>query len=115
MSERFESRSVISGIGISQVGRKTGLTGIAMTVSAARAAIADAGLVPSDIDGLATVGDTSRAAVQDALGLQLGWGATVNSAEDGNTGRRPNSGPSSTLWRFPAAWSTMSWSTGQFR
>ena len=84
MSEQFENRSVISGIGISQVGRKTGLSGIAMTVSAARAAIADAGLVPGDIDGLATVGDTSRAAVQDALGLQLGWGATVNSAEDGN-------------------------------
>ncbi|WP_205634703.1 thiolase family protein, partial [Mycolicibacter kumamotonensis] len=60
------------------------MSGIAMTVSAARAAIADAGLVPGDIDGLATVGDTPRAAVQDALGLQLGWGATVNSAEDGN-------------------------------
>lgn len=84
MSDRFEQRSVISGIGISRVGRKTGLSGIAMTVSAARAAIADAGLVASDIDGLATVGDTSRAAVQDALGLQLGWGATLNSAEDGN-------------------------------
>ncbi|MCX2931759.1 thiolase family protein [Mycobacterium sp. CVI_P3] len=69
---------------MSKVGRKTGLSGIAMTVSAARAAIADAGLVAADIDGLATVGDTPRAAVQDSLGLRLGWGATVNSAEDGN-------------------------------
>lgn len=84
MSEQFEKRSIISGIGISQVGRKTGLSGIAMTVSAARDAIADAGLVPSDIDGLTTVGDTPRAAVQDALGLRLSWGATMNSAEDGN-------------------------------
>lgn len=55
-----------------------------MTVSAARAAIADAGLVPADIDGLATVGDTSRSAVQDGLGLRLGWGITGDSAEDGN-------------------------------
>src|SRR5277367_3248527 len=84
MSEPFERRSVISGIGISKVGRKTGLSGIELTVSAARAAIADAGLVPGDVDGLATIGDTSRAAVQDALGLQLAWGVTGNSAEDGN-------------------------------
>jgi acetyl-CoA acetyltransferase len=84
MTEGFERRSIISGIGISQVGRRTGQSGIAMTVSAARAAIADAGLAPGDIDGLATVGDTPRAAVQDALGLTLSWGVTGNSAEDGN-------------------------------
>ena len=84
MSDQLEHRSVISGIGISKVGRKTGLSGIELTVSAARAAIADAGLVPGDVDGLATIGDTSRAAVQDALGLQLAWGVTGNSAEDGN-------------------------------
>jgi acetyl-CoA acetyltransferase len=84
MNEPFERRSFISGIGISRVGRRIGLSGIEMTVSAARAAISDAGLVPADIDGLATVGDTSRAAVQDALGLRLGWGVTANSAEDGN-------------------------------
>jgi acetyl-CoA acetyltransferase len=84
MSEAFERRSFISGIGISRVGRRTGLSGIELTVSAARAAIADAGLLPADIDGLATVGDTSRAAVQDALGLRLGWGVTADSAEDGN-------------------------------
>lgn len=84
MSEQFEKRTIISGVGISQVGRKTGRSGIAMTVTAARAAIADAGLVPSDIDGLATVGDTPRAVVQDALGLRLNWGVTGNSAEEGN-------------------------------
>jgi acetyl-CoA acetyltransferase len=84
VSEPFERRSVISGIGISKVGRKTGLSGIELTISAARAAIADAGLGPGDVDGLATIGDTSRAAVQDALGLALSWGATSNSAEEGN-------------------------------
>jgi acetyl-CoA acetyltransferase len=55
-----------------------------MTVAAAQAAIADAGLVAGDIDGLATVGDTPRPQVQDALGLRLGWGATSSSGEDGN-------------------------------
>lgn len=84
MNDAFERRSVISGIGISRVGRHTELSGIELTVSAARAAITDAGLVVADIDGLATVGDTPRAAVQDALGLQLGWGVSSDSAEDGN-------------------------------
>jgi acetyl-CoA acetyltransferase len=84
VDEGFERRSIISGIGISRIGRRTGQSGIALTVAAARAAIADAGLVPGDIDGLATVGDTPRAAVQDALGLRLGWGVTGDSAEGGN-------------------------------
>lgn len=84
MTEGFERHSFISGIGISRVGRRTGLSGLSMTVSAALAAIADAGLTPAEIDGLATVGDTSRAAVQDALGLRLGWGVTGDSAENGN-------------------------------
>lgn len=84
MNEAFERRVIISGIGTSRIGRRTGLSGIGMTVAAARAAIADAGLTPGDIDGLTTVGDTPRPEVQDAMGLQLGWGATSSSAEDGN-------------------------------
>ncbi|GGL15013.1 thiolase family protein [Nocardia jinanensis] len=84
MSKGFEKRVIISGLGMSPVGRRTGRSGLEMTVTAARAAIADAGLSPADIDGLATVGDTPRSEVQDALGLELGWGVTGNAAEDGN-------------------------------
>lgn len=53
-SARFEDRVVISGVGISQVGRRLGREPLTLTIEAARKAIADAGLVPSDIDGLST-------------------------------------------------------------
>ena len=45
-----EKRSVISGIGISRIGRRTGIPGIELTQESALAAIADAGLTPADID-----------------------------------------------------------------
>ncbi|RVT89886.1 thiolase family protein [Sphingomonas crocodyli] len=45
---------VISGIGQSAVGRKVDRSGIAMTVDAVIAALADAGLDRKDIDGLST-------------------------------------------------------------
>lgn len=65
----FEKDAIISGIGISRVGRRTGIPGLELTLDAARAAIADAGLVPADIDGIATLGDTPRQHVIEALGL----------------------------------------------
>ena len=65
----FEKDTIISGIGISRIGRRTGIPGLDLTTEAASAAIADAGLPPSDIDGVATLGDTPRQHVIDALGL----------------------------------------------
>ncbi len=62
--------AVISGLGISRVGRKTGIPGLELTLEAVRAAIDDAGLSPSDIDGIGTLGDTPPAEVMDALGIQ---------------------------------------------
>ncbi len=50
----FEQRSVISGIGQSEVGRRLGRTGLELTLDASLEAIADAGLTPDDIDGIAT-------------------------------------------------------------
>jgi acetyl-CoA acetyltransferase len=81
----FERRSIISGIGQSAVGRRLGRTGIDLTIEAALAAIADAGLEVADIDGLATypgagvggAGFTGPGTpeVQDALRLELQWHA----------------------------------------
>jgi acetyl-CoA acetyltransferase len=81
----FERRSIISGIGQSAVGRRLGRTGIDLTIEAALAAIADAGLEVADIDGLATYpgagvggpGFTGPGTpeVQDALRLELQWHA----------------------------------------
>jgi acetyl-CoA acetyltransferase len=66
----FEKDAIISGLGISRIGRKTGIPGAELTIEAARAAIDDAGLTPNDIDGIASFGDTPFDEVTDALGLQ---------------------------------------------
>jgi acetyl-CoA acetyltransferase len=76
-------RAIISGIGQSAVGRKLGRSDIDLTLEASLAAIADAGLTPSDIDGLATYPGAGMGGggfsgpgspeVQDALRLSLNW------------------------------------------
>ncbi len=66
----FEKDAIISGLGISRIGRRTGIPGLELTLEAARAAIEDAGLTANDIDGIATFGDTPLAEVNAALGIQ---------------------------------------------
>lgn len=66
----FEKHAIISGLGISRIGRKTGIPGAELTIEAARSAIEDAGLAPNDIDGIASFGDAPFDEVTDALGLQ---------------------------------------------
>jgi len=68
-----ERRAVISGIGISRVGRKTGIPGLTLTEEACRAAIADAGLEPGGVDGLASMGDTPIEDASVALGIEPAW------------------------------------------
>jgi acetyl-CoA acetyltransferase len=81
--EPLERRAIISGIGQSDVGRRLGRSELDLTIEAAVAAIADAGLTRDDIDGLSTypgmgagtagfAGPTSPE-VQDAMGLSLNW------------------------------------------
>jgi acetyl-CoA acetyltransferase len=78
-----ERKAVISGIGQSEIGRRLYRSGLDLTVDAALAAIADAGLTRDDIDGVATYPgnmDTPPGfsgagvnEVQDALRLKLNW------------------------------------------
>lgn len=63
----FEKDAILSGIGISRIGRRTGIPGLDLTMEAVTAAIDDAGLVPGDIDGVATLGDTPAADVNAEL------------------------------------------------
>ncbi len=65
----FEKDAIISGLGISRIGRRSGIPGIELTTEAVRAAIDDAGLTADDIDGIATLGDTPPSEVLDALGI----------------------------------------------
>lgn len=50
----LRNRAVIVGVGESDIGRLPHMTGLGLNAQAARRAIADAGLKPSDIDGLLT-------------------------------------------------------------
>ncbi len=72
-----ERAAVISGVGRSAIGRRLGRSAMGLTVEAALAAIADAGLAPSDIDGISTypggASGPSGADLQDVLGLAVDW------------------------------------------
>ena len=53
-ADRPERQVVISGVGQSKVGRQLPRSGLQLTLDAVTAAVADAGLAPGDVDGLAT-------------------------------------------------------------
>ncbi|MGH3532161.1 MAG: thiolase family protein, partial [Mycobacterium sp.] len=67
----FEKDAILSGIGISRIGRRTGIPGLELTLEAVRAAVADAGLTAGDIDGIATLGDTPAPEVTAALQIDV--------------------------------------------
>lgn len=81
--DRFEDRVAITGIGMSEVGRRLMRAPLSLTVDAVRAAVADAGLQLEDIDGLSTwpggpttvsgMGEGGVSALEDALGLRPTW------------------------------------------
>jgi acetyl-CoA acetyltransferase len=77
-----ERSAVISGLGLSAIGRRLGREGLDLTVDAVLRAIADAGLQRGDIDGVATgsgyapapgASPVSTMDLQEALRLQLNW------------------------------------------
>jgi acetyl-CoA acetyltransferase len=69
----IERGACITGVGMSPIGRRTGIAGIDLTAAAARAAIADAGLRPADIDGIASMGDTPVGEAARTLGIDAAW------------------------------------------
>ena len=83
-AERPEHRVVVSGVGLSAVGRRVGRSPFQLTIDAIGAAVADAGLQSGDIDGLATFPGLAPELVPgfvgpdlydvaDALGVRLDW------------------------------------------
>jgi len=68
-----EEGAIISGIGISRIGRRLGVPDLELTVEACERALADAGLSPADVDGLDTMGDTPIGQVVGSMGLDVRW------------------------------------------
>ncbi len=77
MTDIPERRAVISGIGISRIGRKTGIPGLTLTEEAGWAAMADAGLGPGSVDGLASMGDTPIEDASVVLGIEPAWSSAA--------------------------------------
>lgn len=79
--ERFEHRAILSGIGRSAIGRRLMVNPLSLTIDACRAAVADAGLSMSDIDGLSTypgraemgMSEGGITALEEALRLHPVW------------------------------------------
>src|SRR5262249_49903368 len=81
--DSIEQRTVISGVGQSDIGRRLFRDPLDLTLDACMAAIEDAGLTTRDIDGIATYpgamdtpagfSGAGLVEVQDALRLELGW------------------------------------------
>jgi acetyl-CoA acetyltransferase len=65
--------AIISGVGMSHIGRRTGIDALDLTLAAARGAIADAGLEVGDIDGVTSLGDTPPLDAAHALGIEPVW------------------------------------------
>lgn len=83
MMEKGESKSAITGIGQSAVGRKLNRSALDLTIEATLEAVADAGLRMSDIDGVSTWPGASTGTpgmspigvfeLKEALRLELNW------------------------------------------
>jgi acetyl-CoA acetyltransferase/uncharacterized OB-fold protein len=79
--DRFEHRSVLSGVGRSALGRRLMVDPLSLTVDACLQAVADAGLELDDIDGLSTypgavgmgMSEGGVTAVEEALRLHPTW------------------------------------------
>lgn len=94
--ERYEHKVAITGIGMSEIGRRLMRPPVSLTVEACQAAVADAGLEMSDIDGLATwpgglpggggISEGGVPVVEEALGIHPTWhaGAMETSGQCGS-------------------------------
>ncbi len=80
--DRFEHRVAFTGVGMSEIGRRLMRPPISLTVDACLAAVADAGLELSDIDGLSTypggalgggISEGGITPLEEALRIQPVW------------------------------------------
>jgi acetyl-CoA acetyltransferase/uncharacterized OB-fold protein len=80
-NEKYEDKVAISGVGMSRIGRRLMVEPIDLTVEACLAAITDAGLEPSDIDGLSTYPGTPKSATEGLfIGLSEGGVSALEQA-----------------------------------
>jgi 3-oxoacyl-[acyl-carrier-protein] synthase III len=92
--------AAIAGIGATEFSKDSGRSELRLAAEATLAALADAGLAPSDVDGLVTFTMDSTAEI--ALARELGLSTCGSSATSG-TAAAPRAAASSTrCWRSSA-------------
>src|SRR5262245_5232544 len=77
----LSGQAAIAGIGATEFSKKSGRTELRLAVEAVRSAVADAGLKPSDVDGLVTftMDSNSEIAVARELGIpKLSFFSRIN-------------------------------------
>jgi len=81
-ADKFEDKVALTGIGMSEIGRRLMVPPLSLTIRACEAAIADAGLTIDDIDGLSTYpgggnvgpfGEGGVTALESALSIRPTW------------------------------------------
>jgi acetyl-CoA acetyltransferase/uncharacterized OB-fold protein len=81
-AEKFEDKVALTGVGMSEIGRRLMVPPLSLTVAACEAAITDAGLTIDDIDGLSTYpgggnlggfGEGGVTALEAAMGIRPTW------------------------------------------
>lgn len=83
------TRTAIVGVGTSQLGEVPGSTALSLMADAAAAAMADAGLRPSDIDGVVVRGPDDEYCFQQQLGQRLGMNAAFATCLDNGGASQP--------------------------
>ncbi|WP_330255708.1 OB-fold domain-containing protein [Nocardia sp. NBC_00565] len=80
--DKFEDKVAITGIGMSEIGRRLMVAPLSLTIQSCERAVADAGLTMADIDGLSTYpgggnvggfGEGGVTALEAALGIRPTW------------------------------------------
>ena len=89
-------RAVITGVGSTELSKASGRSVLALAAEACRAAIADAGLEPSDIDGVVTYQYLADSVPAQAVATVLAMGELRHTLDSGLAGRRP-----ATSWATP--------------
>ncbi|MEQ8840324.1 MAG: hypothetical protein RIB98_05050 [Acidimicrobiales bacterium] len=79
----------ITGVGFTELSKNSGRSVLAVAADACRAAIADAGLTPGDIDGVVTYQYLGDSVPAQAVASVLGMGTLAHTLDSGLAGQAP--------------------------
>jgi acetyl-CoA acetyltransferase len=89
VGEQPYRRAAIAGVGFTELSKASGRSVLALAAEACRAAIADAGLTPHDIDGVVTYQYLGDSVPAQAVAAALGMGDLTHTLDSGLAGQAP--------------------------